>query len=37
VREVARAAAHARASVALDTYAHVLVDDREVERASLLP
>lgn len=37
VHEVARAAGHARASVTLDTYAHVLVDDREVERTSLLP
>jgi integrase len=36
VHEVARAAGHARASVTLDTYAHVLVDDREVERAGLL-
>jgi integrase len=37
VHEVARAAGHARASVTLDTYAHVLVDDREVERTSVLP
>jgi len=36
VHEVARAAGHARASVTLDVYAHVLVDDREVDRAALL-
>jgi len=36
VHEVARAAGHARASVTLDTYAHVLVDDREVDRATVL-
>jgi integrase len=35
VHEVARAAGHARASVTLDTYAHVLVGEREIERASL--
>ena len=34
--EVARAAGHARASVTLDTYAHVLVNDREVNRPTLL-
>ena len=33
VHEVARAAGHARASMTLDVYAHVLVDDREVDRA----
>jgi integrase len=36
VHEVARAAGHARASVTLDTYAHVLVDDREVDGAAVL-
>lgn len=32
IREVADRAGHARASVTLDVYAHVLVDDREVDR-----
>jgi integrase len=36
VHEVARAAGHARASVTLDVYAHVLIDDREVDRAALM-
>ena len=32
----ARMAGHARSSVTLDTYSHVLVDDREVDRESIL-
>jgi integrase len=34
--EVARAAGHANAVITLSTYAHVLVDDREVDRAGVL-
>jgi integrase len=34
--EMAGRAGHARASMTLDVYAHVLVDDREVDRAALL-
>ncbi len=36
VHEVARAAGHARASMTTDTYGHVMVDDREVNRAAFL-
>ena len=36
IREVAERAGHARASITLDTYAHVLVDDREVDHAAIL-
>ena len=36
VHEIARAAGHARSSVTLDVYAHVLVDDREVDRQAVL-
>jgi integrase len=36
VREVAERAGHARASVTLDVYSHVMVDDREIDRAALL-
>jgi integrase len=34
--EAAKRAGHARSSVTLDTYSHVLVDDREVDRAAVL-
>ena len=34
--EAAKRAGHARSSVTLDTYSHVLVDDREVNRAAAL-
>lgn len=36
IREVAARAGHARASVTLDVYSHVLVDDREVNRVAIL-
>jgi integrase len=35
IREVAHRAGHARASVTLDVYAHVLTDDREVDAAAI--
>jgi integrase len=34
--EAAKRAGHARSSVTLDTYSHVLVDDREVDREAVL-
>lgn len=34
--EAARRAGHARSSVTLDTYSHVLVDDREIDREAIL-
>jgi hypothetical protein len=36
VREIAERAGHSRASMTLDVYTHVLVDDREVDRAAIL-
>jgi integrase len=36
LREIAHRAGHARSSMTLDVDAHVLVDDREVDRAAVL-